>query len=206
MTAFWHDLVTQKSWEVLTDLRSRYRFTLIGGWAIFLYAKTLKSKDVDIILDYSELGRFRKEYPMTKNERLKKYESRHEEVEIDVYTPHYSHPGMPAEEVLRHTLPLEGFEVPRAEVLLLMKQHAFSQRAGSPKGEKDRLDILSLLKAGVMDWRFYNAQAKKHRPNSSGELRELLNGIREAPELGINAHRMSRLKREWRQAMETNDK
>ena len=194
MNAFWHDLVTQKSWEVLTRLRAKYRFTLIGGWAVFLYARTLKSKDIDLILDYDELGRFQQEHPLTKNERLRKYEARQEEVEIDVYVPHYSDPGLPAAEVLRHTAILEGFGVPRAEVLLVLKQHAFSQRAGSAKGEKDRLDIVSLLNGAPMDWDFYKGLAQKHRPGALQELRDLLAAIREAPDLGLNAHQVSRLK------------
>jgi len=201
VTPFWHELVTRKSWEVLTGLRPRYRFTLIGGWAVFLYARTLKSKDIDLVMDYDELGRFQKEYPLTKNERLRKYEARVEEVEIDVYAPHYSNPGLRAEEVLRHSSSLEGFEVPRPEILLILKQHALSQRAASPKGEKDRLDILSLLKAAAMDWEFYREQAQRQRPDSVQELRDLLAGVREAAELGINRHELSRLKKAWREAL-----
>lgn len=199
MTAFWHDLVTRKSWEVLTRLRSRYRFTLIGGWAIFLYAKTLKSKDIDLIVDYGDLSLLQREYPLTKNDRLRKYEAREGEVDIDIYTPHYSNPGLPSEEVLRHTRMIEGFEVPRPEVLLLLKQQAFKDRAGSPKGEKDRLDIVSLLRATAMEWDFYKAEALRHRPASPQELKELVEALRQAPELDLNAHQISRLKKTWRQ-------
>lgn len=198
---YWHDLVTQRSWELLTRLGTRYRFTLIGDWAVFLYAGTLKSKDIDIVIDYDELGRLQAEYRLSKNDRLKKYEARQGEVEIDIYTPHYSRPGLPAEEVARHAVALGGFSVPRVETLLIMKQHAYSQRARSAKGEKDRLDILSLLKSSDVDWAFYKAQAGRHRPASPAELLGLLEGAREVRELGLGAHALSRLKKTWTAAL-----
>lgn len=38
---FYHNLITQKSWEVLKKLKAKYDFILIGGWAVFLYTKSL---------------------------------------------------------------------------------------------------------------------------------------------------------------------
>ena len=52
---YYHDLVTQKSWEELQQLRKIIDFVLIGGWATYLYTKTLKSKDIDIIKTLSTL-------------------------------------------------------------------------------------------------------------------------------------------------------
>lgn len=197
MDPYWHDLVTRRSWEALTRLARDHRFVLIGGWAIYLYARTLKSKDVDIIVSYDELGRLQRDFPLTRNDRLKKYEAKDAEVDIDVYTPHYSNPGIPAEAVLLATQALEGFTVPVPEVLLLLKQHAYSRRAGSAKGEKDRLDVVSLLRAREMDWGRYRETAARHRPASPSELAELIKGLREVPELGLRAHETSRLKRAW---------
>jgi hypothetical protein len=34
---YYHDLVTQMSWEELAALNKRLRFTLIGGWVVYLY-------------------------------------------------------------------------------------------------------------------------------------------------------------------------
>ncbi|MBU3935685.1 hypothetical protein KJ909_03355, partial [Patescibacteria group bacterium] len=73
---FYHDIITQKSWEELTKLGKTCKFVLIGGWAVYLYTKTLKSKDIDILTEYEELGNLRKIYDVAKNERLKKYEAR----------------------------------------------------------------------------------------------------------------------------------
>jgi hypothetical protein len=33
MSAYYHDLVTEKSWKLLLELHREYPFVLIGGWA-----------------------------------------------------------------------------------------------------------------------------------------------------------------------------
>ena len=45
--AFYHNLVTERSWEELQTLRRKLDFILIGGWAVYLYTKTVKSKDFE---------------------------------------------------------------------------------------------------------------------------------------------------------------
>jgi hypothetical protein len=37
MPEFYHDLITEKSLKVLQDLKKKFDFILIGGWAIYLY-------------------------------------------------------------------------------------------------------------------------------------------------------------------------
>lgn len=48
---YYHDLITDQSWHELTQLQTYIPFVLIGGWATYLYAKSLKSKDIDIVID-----------------------------------------------------------------------------------------------------------------------------------------------------------
>jgi hypothetical protein len=50
MLGYYNDLITQKSWQTLQVLRGRLEFVLIGGWAVYLYTKALKSKDIDLNL------------------------------------------------------------------------------------------------------------------------------------------------------------
>jgi len=52
---YYHDLIAQKSWQLLQSLGKKFDFVLIGGWAVFLYTGALKSKDIDLILDYPQL-------------------------------------------------------------------------------------------------------------------------------------------------------
>ena len=71
---YWHDLITEKSWKILQELKGKFKFILIGGWAVYLLAKTQKSKDVDIIVDISTLQQIKNQYELRKNDNLRKYE------------------------------------------------------------------------------------------------------------------------------------
>lgn len=42
MAEYYHNLVTQKSFELLKDLQRKFRFILIGGWAVFLPAPSMR--------------------------------------------------------------------------------------------------------------------------------------------------------------------
>lgn len=68
---FYHNIITQKSFEFLQKLNQQYDFILIGGWAVFLYSHSIKSKDIDIILEYHNLARLKEKYDVFKNDRLK---------------------------------------------------------------------------------------------------------------------------------------
>ena len=84
---------------MLQALRRDYSFVLIGGWAVWLYTRRFKSKDIDIIVDMATLTKLKTHFPVTKNNRLFKYEAVQEEIQIDIYVPFWSHLGIPAEEV-----------------------------------------------------------------------------------------------------------
>jgi hypothetical protein len=194
---FWHDVLIEKSWAVLLELRKRYEFILLGGWAVYLYTKALKSKDIDIIVDYNTLGLMGRELPLKKNERLKKYELLISDVEVDVYVPYFSNLGIPVEDVAANIRVLEGFKVPTPEVLLILKQAAEVERAGSVKGLKDRIDILALLIYSEIDFNTYLSLVKKYSLYSYRErLKNLVETAdREFKELGITNPRQIRLLR-----------
>jgi hypothetical protein len=192
---FWHDVLIEKSWAVLLELRKRYEFILLGGWAVYLYTKALKSKDIDIIVDYNTLGLMGRELPLKKNERLKKYELLISDVEVDVYVPYFSNLGIPVEDAAANIRVLEGFKVPTPEVLLILKQAAEVERAGSVKGLKDRIDILALLIYSEIDFNTYLSLVNKYSLSSYRErLKNLVETAdREFKELGITNPRQIRL-------------
>lgn len=193
---YYKDLITKKSFEILQKLRRQHKFILIGGWAIFLYTHSLKSKDIDLVIDYSELEKLRKKFDLFKNERLKKYEIIIEEIDIDLYLPFYSNPGIPAQEIKKYTQNIEGFSVPRPEILLILKQRAYLDRTRSPKGKKDKLDIISLLNNNLIDFKFYRKILKKYNlENYLIELKNLLLSASQIPELKLNQFKYSKLKR-----------
>lgn len=194
--AYYHDLITEKSWRVLQDFKRQYRFILIGGWAVYLYTKALKSRDIDFICDYEELQKLKLQFDLIKNGRLKKYEIHMGEFDVDIYVPFYSELGIPVEDLESMTKSVSGIQVLSKEALLILKQKAYFDRAGSAKGEKDKLDILTLLKSGL-DFEEYAALLKKYGLYTfSADLKKLFSETRDAPELGLQEHAFARLKRE----------
>ena len=160
---FWNDIIIDKSWRILQELRKKIDFVLIGGWAVFFLTKTLKSKDIDIIIDLDVLDLLKKEFVMKKNDFLKRYEIGIEGVDIDIYVPYYSKFIIPVEEITKNLVIIENFKIPRVELLLLLKQQAEIQRKDSIKGQKDRIDIISLLINTKIDWHFYKRLIKEYK-------------------------------------------
>jgi len=195
--AYYHDIITQKSWEELKILNKKVKFVLIGGWAIYLYTRQLKSKDIDILIDYSELGKLKEGYDVTKNDRLKKYEARKGEIQIDIYLPHYSEIGIPVDLLIDSSISLEGFRVLNKEFLICLKIYVLSIRGRTPKGEKDFLDILSLFKVGSGDINKIVKTIKDY--NLEKQFDYFLNFLDErveAEEIGLNKHQYKKLKTE----------
>ena len=192
---YYSNLITEKSFKILQDLRRKYKFILIGGWAVFLYTHSLKSKDIDLIIEYEELEKLRGNFTLNKNDRLKKYEIIINEIDIDLYLPFYSKIAIPVEEIKKYLTNLEGFSVPKPEILLILKQAAYIERAGSQKGEKDKIDIISLLNLGL-DLKFYKKTLKEYkREKYITELKNLLQVVIEVPELELNQFKYSKLKK-----------
>src|SRR3989344_4833922 len=141
MKEYYQNFVREKSFQLLKKLQAEYYFILIGGWAVFFYTHALKSKDIDIIVDFDELDKLKKIHQVNKNERLKKYEINFGEFDVDIYLPFYSQFCLPVEYIQEHLNSIEGFTIPKIEILLILKQQAYQARRGSAKGEKDKLDI-----------------------------------------------------------------
>jgi len=197
MTEFYHDLITEESFKILQEFGKKFKFILIGGWAVFLYAKSLKSKDIDIVIDYDELGKIKKEYDIFKNERLKKYEIKSGGTDIDIYLPYFSDLGLKAEQIQNYCQNVEGFLVPVPEVLLILKVYTYRNRRGTNKGAKDLVDIFSLLKNVEIDWRKYKELIKNHDLESLNEdFKNLISAARAIPELRLLNHQISKLKKE----------
>lgn len=142
---FWSEAVTEKSWNQLIELSKKYDFILIGGWAAYLWTGIHKSKDIDIVVDYDMLFTLKADFSMEKNERLKKYEIKMGEFDIDVYLPGFSRLSFPVDKLKDYVQNVKGLKVPSPESLLILKQGAEINRRGSIKGKKDLIDILTVL-------------------------------------------------------------
>jgi hypothetical protein len=193
---FYHNLVTEKSWQLLLDLRKRCRFILIGGWAVFLYTQALKSKDIDLVAEYEELEKLREEFGVFKNDRLQKYEARSGEMEIDIYVPFYSNPGIPAEDLKNFTVTLSGFRLPEKEILAILKQKALAERGESVKGRKDLVDLVSLFSLPDFSWEKYGSFVKQYGVKEYLDFTlEILQATFKIEEINLNVHQFSRFKR-----------
>lgn len=193
---YYHDLVTQKSWEELLRLKRTVKFVLIGGWAVYLYTKALKSKDIDILVDFDELPVLQKNYRLVKNERLKKYEAVREEVQIDIYLPHYSRLGIEVSVLQKEAHSFEGFSVLDASYLTALKIHTLAERARSPKGEKDFIDILSLVNSAQVNLTDVKAIMETHSlAPALAVFQSLLEEHREIPEIPLTQHAYAKIKK-----------
>lgn len=192
---YYHDIIVEKSWKALCALRQKYKFILIGGWAVFLYTKALKSRDIDFVCDYDELMKLKSDYDLIKNDRLKKYEIHTGEFDVDIYVPFYSELAIPVPDLARMAKSLDGFEVLSPEALLILKQKAYLDRGGSMKGEKDKIDIISLLNSPINFAGYKRLLKKYHLENFRENLIRLLKETREVPELSLGRHTLSKLKK-----------
>lgn len=159
---FWNDPIVERSESILFKLRRDYDFVLIGGWAVYLYTRALKSRDIDIIVDHATLSRMMGSMPVKKNDHLRKYEADAGGISIDIYLPYYSKLAVPPEDIRKDIRTMDGFKVPAIEALLAMKQMAELDRGGSVKGMKDRVDILSVMLSAPIDLKAYSAMLEKY--------------------------------------------
>lgn len=193
---YYHDIITEKSFQFLQEIKRQFRFILIGGWAIFLYTHSLKSKDIDIVVDYNELSALKEKFNVSKNDRLKKYEIKTGEFDVDIYLPHYSDLGVDIEEIRKSPAIKEGFFVPRIEILFLLKLYAWSERRGSTKGRKDELDILSLVDSAEFDWKDYKNFVEKFGFADYNNLfLDFIKKTTRVPELRWNEQKTAKIKK-----------
>ena len=193
---YYHDLITEKSWGELTALKKKLDFVLIGGWAVYLYTKTLKSKDIDIIVGFDKLSILRKNYQLYKNDRLYKYEAVKGSIQIDIYLPHFSKIGIPVEVLIKNAKNVEGFNLLDKNYLLALKIYTLSQRSRTPKGSKDFIDVVALMHYGGSSFEEAKILLKKWGLLPSLKvLSDIAKENYEIPELNLNKHTFSKIRR-----------
>ncbi len=186
MKEFWNSLLTEKSWKLLQNLKKKYDFIVIGGWAVYLLTRQLKSKDIDILVDIGELQKLKQE-DLIKNNRLKKYELKFEEVDVDIYVSYFSKFVIPVEEIKNYILKIEGFKIICPEALLILKQAAELDRRNSMKGEKDKIDIISLMFFSEIDFKKYKTILERYSvKNYLENLKNLVLNFKDYNALELN--------------------
>jgi len=186
---YWNNILTEKSWSILLKLKKeKFNFTVIGGWAAYLWTNLHKSKDIDIVInDFKDLDFLKKNYELRKNDSLKKYEIKFEEIDLDIYTPFFSEFAIPAEDIKKYSAKIQGFNVVKPEALLILKQNAEKEREHSVKGEKDRIDILAIVFYSDLDFKEYFRLLKKYNSEDYYErLIKIINSFKEIKYLNLN--------------------
>jgi len=193
---YWSTIITQRSSEVLQKIRKEINFILIGGWAVYLWAKSHKSKDIDIVVSYEELNKLKLKYYVKKNDGLKKYEIIINEIDIDIYVPFYS--KLPLLEHLKnHTSGIESFKVANPEILIILKLAAEISRSNSEKGLKDRIDIMDLLLKCEIDFEDFDRLVEKEKLQGFRKrLTEIISNFTEIKYLGLNPREFKLRKKE----------
>ena len=112
---------------------------------------------------------------LKKNERLKKYEIKFQEISVDIYLPYFSKIVIPPEDLMKTLAVIHGFKTPKIEELLILKQQAEIERKNSIKGLKDRVDIMCLLLSENIDFKRYSDLLDKyHLTAFKNRLKEIL--------------------------------
>jgi len=195
MKAYYQDLITQQSWLLLQKLQKQINFILVGGWAVFSHTNGLKSKDIDIMIDYQELSKIKERFVVNKNQRLLKYEIKQEGIDVDIYLPHYSNLGIPVEELIKYHETIAGYRVLKKEALLISKQTAYQARRVSVKGQKDLIDIFSLIMLADFDFVLcWNLLKQFGLEKHWQELNNLLKNTKSIMELGLTVHSFKKQK------------
>ena len=196
---FWSDILTERSWNVLLELKKKqFRFILIGGWAAYLWTRQHKSKDVDIVLSSIEdINYLKDNFSLKKNDNLKKYEISFDEIDVDIYVPYYSRLAIPPEDMKCYVTVIENINVVIPEALLILKQGAELDREASVKGSKDRVDIMSLLCFSEVDFSQYNALLKKYGlAHFRQRLQSIIRNFQDIKYLGLTPRQFKLKKKE----------
>ncbi len=162
--------IYKKSFEILKKIakaQKQYNFeiVLIGGWAVWIYNKYLKSKDIDIIVSEKDFWKLRNlliqmGFSETHGGHLGKKGFAKlvntDKIEIDVYDKKIGRTDV--KPIIERSVEqrINGFKFSVANVtdLFALKLNSLSERIGSAKGEKDISDLLAILDKSYdsIDW------------------------------------------------------
>lgn len=152
----------------------------------------------DIILpELKDLGILKQRYSLQKNDNLKKYEVNLEDLDLDIYVPYYSQLTIPVHDIAKETARVQGFEVVLPEIFLLLKQGAELDRRDSVNGQKDRIDIMTLLCYAPLNLKKYDHLLHKYTLQQFRQrLKEIVQTFQDYTYLQMNAKDYAKKKKE----------
>ncbi len=125
---------------------------LIGGWASWTRTGGAMSHDIDLIVGYPEMAEIREHVTDLSQSRHVggvKWRASWDGIHLDLYLPHQSLLGarlrLRVEHLARHTDTIDGRRLLSVGAHIATKWAAMLDRPRSPRGDKDRAELLSLL-------------------------------------------------------------
>lgn len=145
------------TWAVLTALHEDVpTAVVIGGWATWLRTRGLVSHDIDLIVTRAELAQIiaiADEISESRHLAGRKWRGTINEVHVDLYVPHQSRLGarlrLRIERLLPHVEIVDGWTVLSRPAHFVTKMAALLDRPDSLPGQKDRRELLALLRTGL---------------------------------------------------------
>lgn len=128
---------------------------VFGGWSTFLRTAVAKSHDIDVIVDHPTLDKLKAKHELSASQHVsgRKFELMIDGVGVDVYPVFQSRLGqklnLPVEVLIDRTDRVGGVRVLTREAQFVAKMAALLDRPDSLAGEKDRRELVALLKADV---------------------------------------------------------
>lgn len=103
------------------------------------------SHDVDAYVNLIDMGVLREIQVVTPNKRLKKMQADINGIDIDLYVERQHGLCVPYSDLYAHATNYAGLRAANPGHLLALKMDAMNDRGTSPKGEKDKRDIIRLV-------------------------------------------------------------
>ena len=88
--------------EINNSMYKKTGVYVIGGAALLRRGMKAATKDIDIVVDIKELQKLKQEN-LLKNDKLKKYEIKIEEIDVDIYVSHFSKLTIAPENLKKYT-------------------------------------------------------------------------------------------------------
>lgn len=126
---------------------------LIGGWASWARTGGAMSHDIDLIVGYPEMDEIREHVADLSQSRHVggvKWRGSWDGIHLDLYLPHQSMLGallrLRVEQLASHTDTIDGRRLLSVGAHIATKWAAMLDRPDSERGDKDRAELLKLLK------------------------------------------------------------
>jgi hypothetical protein len=154
---------------------------LIGGWGTWVRLHGEMSHDIDLIVEHAELATLRSQigdFSSSTHVGGQKYRGDFNNIHVDLYVPHQSRLGgklkLRVEDLGRYRESVDGFSVLSVEAHMATKMAALLDRPDTRPGDKDRHELLELIRLYNPNPRVVRACIERATAQTDTELNGLM--------------------------------